>query len=526
MYYPLNESMSSELEDISLNLCYISTRCTEWSILYSGMGIYNHISNKEMKKMFSHFKVKSDDKFLDLLHFVKCIYKKGKPDFLKPLKSSRKDKKYIWRSDTYTKEIPLLSQSFGILSLCSSSRLIKHHEKRLSLSMLKAADSIFEFVTKNMRAGDGRYVSFEDKTDLTKDNLILKRLDKHPDILSQVYLHESFLMLYFETLNAKYKCYFKNNPQYLDESRKIFKYLFDNYDDLLSLKSRDLSSTISSLSRCCSIEKDEEYINSYRHLIAALAAELDSRLHDDGKIEKSENDSNIASIITHFRALSSFLESYSETGIEKFKDSSNNIFLYLDEFYDVLSGIFAEKSEHKIKYTSRDISEIIKSLLLYYTYTEDEKALEMLRGFYKVSIEDSSMVASTPERTPTFLSHEIKIPDTIPLYEQTRKSPVILKSFNLNTKKSPYPITSKTFSSQYGLYSSYIFSFYFSPIIDYKKRLRGETTALDNDFLEDIYYSILNQNKFNSNENLYKEDENIGLNILDQSANTTYKGGD
>lgn len=517
MYYPLNENMSSNLEDIALNLCYASTRSTEWTLLYSGIGIYSHISNKEMKKMFSHFKVKSDDKFLDLIHFIKCIYKKGKPDFLKSLKSSKRDRKYIWRSDSFNKEIPILSQGFGILSLCTCSRLIKHHEKRLSLSMLKSADLMFDFITKNLKSGEGQFISFEDKSTGNKDSMFLKRLDKHADIVSQAFIYEAFLTLHFETSNAKYKNYFKNNPNYLSEARKIFKYLSDYDMDFTSKSSRDISTVISSLYRCCSVEKDAKYIDSYNYLIAMFAAELDSRVRDTGEVERNENDDDIASIITHFRCLSALIESYTITGIDKFKDSSNKVFSRICECHDVLSGLFMERSQHKASYTARDISEIIKSLLMYYISTGEEKALTMMRGFYKSSVEDSSIIASTPERNAKFLSHEIKIHDNIPLYEQTKKAPVILKGFKINTKKSPYPTTSKSFNSYHALYSSYIFTFYFSPIIEHKKLLRGALSSKDDDFLEDIFYSVINTNKSlpedeNDDEN---SNEKFGLNNLD-----------
>ncbi|KMT23269.1 hypothetical protein [Clostridium cylindrosporum] len=514
MYYPLNENISSKLEDMALNLCYSSTRCTEWALLYSGIGIYNHVSSKEMKRMFSHFKVKSDDKFLDLLHFIKCIYKKGRPDFLKPLKSSKRDRKYIWKSDSFNKEIPVLSQSFGILSLCTCSRLIKHHEKRLSLSMLKAADLLFDFTVKNMKSGEGHFVSFENKANSAKENMLLKRCEKHPNTVSQVFLHEAFLTLYFETYNAKYKNYFRENSQYLDEAKKIFKYLFDNHLNLITLNSRDLSNVISSLYRCCALDKDDS-IDSYRHLIAILAAELDSRVRKSGEVERNENNDDISSTITHFRSLGALIESNIETGIDKFKDSAEKIFSHINELYDIMSGMFISKDEYKINYTLRDISDIIRSLFIYYTSTEDDRALEMLKGFYKTAIEESSIIASTPERKPEFLSHELKIPDCIPLYEQNKKAPVFLKGFKINTKKSPYPITSKSFNSYYGLYSSYIFSFYFTPIIEHKKRLRGEVSSRDTDFLEDIFYNVVNQNKYPSEIKDEEINENIGLNILD-----------
>ncbi|MEG0332756.1 MAG: hypothetical protein RR637_10225, partial [Clostridium sp.] len=158
MYFPLNEDISSNLEDIALNLSYMSTRCTEWAVLYSGLGIYNHISNKELKRFYSHFKIKPDDRDTDLIYSIKCMYKKGRPEFLKALKSSKRDRKYLWRSDTYSRELPILSQAFTILSLCSISSLIKRHEKFLSVTMLKNADSIFDFLVKNMKSGEGHFV--------------------------------------------------------------------------------------------------------------------------------------------------------------------------------------------------------------------------------------------------------------------------------------------------------------------------------------------------------------------------------
>ncbi|MEG0370949.1 MAG: hypothetical protein RR645_01490, partial [Clostridium sp.] len=421
------------------------------------------------------------------------------------------------------KEIPILSQSFGILSLCSCSKLIKHHEKRLSLSMLKAADIIFDFTIKNMKSGEGQFISFEDKTAGCKDSLLLKRTDKYPNLLSQVFLHEAFLTLYVETYNSKYKHYFKDNSLYLEESRKLFNHLYDNHTILLDLSSKDLSSIISSLYRCCSLETNQDYLSSYRHLIAILCAELDSRLRSTGEIERCDSDSNVSSIITHFKCLGAFIESYLETGIEKFKESSEKVFSHIVSLHDVLSGLFINKNDHKLSYTSKDVAEIIKSLALYYTFHEDTKALDMLNTFYKTSIEDSSLIASTPDRCPEFLSKEIRVPDTIPLYEQVKKAPIILKGFKINTKKSPHPITSKSFNSFYSLYASYMFSYYLSPIIEHKKILRGEVSSRDNDFLEDIFYNVINNQKEstpkdsdNPNTELNESlNEKIALNISD-----------
>ncbi|MEF9933928.1 MAG: hypothetical protein RR789_01495, partial [Clostridium sp.] len=50
------------------------------------------------------------------------------------------------------------------------------------------------------------------------------------------------------------------------------------------------------------------------------------------------------------------------------------------------------------------------------------------------------------------------------------------------------------FNSYYGLYSSFIYTLYFKPIIEYKKLSQGEVSERSNEFVEDIYYNILNRN--------------------------------
>ncbi|MEG0129393.1 MAG: hypothetical protein RR539_00115 [Clostridium sp.] len=494
MYFPLNEDISSNLEHIALNLSYMSTRCTEWAVLYSGLGIYNHISNKELKRFYSHFKIKPDDRDTDLIYSIKCMYKKGRPEFLKALKSSKRDRKYLWRSDTYSRELPILSQAFTILSLCSISSLIKRHEKFLSVTMLKNADSIFDFLVKNMKSGEGHFVSYEDKTASHKEDLTLKRIDKHPDLICQIYLHEGFLMLYSETNNVKYRHYFKNSELYLEESRKLFRHLFEGRDYLISLKSKDLSSVISSLYRCYSIETEESYKEEYLSMITLLSLELESRVSSDGNVERSNSDDASSSMITHFKTLGALIEGYFITGLYPLRSASNRLFKYLNDRHDPLSGLFMRKSEYKLRYTSKDAAEVIKSLTLYNVLENDKTSLNLLKAFYKTSIEEANLFASTKERNPEFLSHTLKIPDNIPLYEQNKKAPVFLKGFKVNTKKSHLPITCRGFNSYYGLYSSFIYTLYFKPIIEYKKLSQGEVSERSNEFVEDIYYNILNRN--------------------------------
>jgi hypothetical protein len=454
--------------EMALKLTYTSIKNVEWSCLYSGIGILDLSFEKHLKKLLGCEK-KSKNKGHDIENLIalKCIYKKGKPAFSDITDKKEHHDKHAWDPTSFNKLILSSSQAFAILSLCRSAQLLLNHDKTLSRAMVKTAENLYDFTTTYLRDSEGLFISVEDKTKrYEEDELKLKINKKESKLIDQILIQEAFLYLYTLTSNENNAdLYNVNCDKYLSDSRNIFQYIFENYHLLIDLCSKEISLCISSLSRCCTIESDSEQIVNYHHLIALLCAELESRIKITGEVEKSNTDSTPASLITHFRIASALLEGYFQTSIEKFKELSFRILDYLNDLYDISTSLFIQGDDSKLTYSIRDISEIIKTMTLYYYTCGKSKVLDKLLDFYKNSFEESGIVQSIPEKTINMLNYTAELSGSIPLTNAINKAPVFMKSFRLNLKKIQNYTVSKHYHSQYSLYSSYMFLFYNSFIL-------------------------------------------------------------
>lgn len=462
------EHINNDLTEMALKLTYASIKNTEWSCLYSGMGLPDPNFDKHLKKLVNREK-KSKTEVRDLKNLValKCIYKKGKPVLLDTIDKKDCHGSYTWDSTSFNKLILSSSQAFAILSLCRSAQLLSSLDKTLSLAMVKTAENLYDFTTTYLRDAEGLFISVEDKTKrYDEEELKLKINKKESRLVDQILMQEAFLYLYILTSDKNnVDLYNSNCDKYLSDSRNIFQYIFENYHLLIDLCSKEISLCISSLSRCCSIEPDPEQVINYHHVIALLCAELDSRIKITGEVEKSNIDSAPASLITHFRIASALLEGYFETSIEKFKELSFRILNYLNDLYDISTSLFIQGDDSKLTYSIRDICEIIKTMTLYYYCCGKTKVLDKLLEFYKNSVEESGIIQSLPEKNIQLFNNTVQITGSIPLTSTVNKAPVFMKSFRLNLKKVQNHTVSKHFHSQYSLYSSYIFLFYNSSIL-------------------------------------------------------------
>jgi hypothetical protein len=465
-YHP--KHINNDLNDMALKLTYTSINNIEWSCLYSGMGIIDQNSEKDFKELFGYDeKNKSRAHNLKNLIPLKCIYKKGKPIFSNFTDDKESSGTYSWDATSFNKLILSSSQGFAILSMCRAAQLLQTQDKALSKVMVKTAESYYDFTTTYLRDVEGLFINVEDKTKrYDGDELKLKNNKNDSRLIDQVFIQEAFLYLHSITSDETNKDFYNpNTNKYLNDSRNIFQYIFENYHLLIELCSKEISLCISSLSRCSIIERDSEQNVNYNHLIALLCAELESRIKITGEVEKSCDDSMPASLITHFRIASALLEGYFQTSIEKFKELALRILNYLDDLYDISTGLFIQGDDTKVTYSTRDICEIIKTMTLYYYVSEKTKVLDKLAEFYKNTIEESGIIQSTPKKAINIFGHTVNITDSIPLTKDCNKAPVFVKSFRLNLKKIQNYTTSKHFHSLYSLYASYIFLFYNSPVI-------------------------------------------------------------
>lgn len=459
------KGVNDSLLKMALRLSNFSLSNIEWGCLYSGAGIIHILNDKDINKLFGKHNPEGKKLFMDNLVMTKCLYKKAKPSFTKPPEEILNPGKYMWDFTSFNKEIPPSSQALGMLSLCKAAEFYMIENPTLGAVMLKSAQIYYDFTTTYLRNEEGLFISSENKTKFINDELIIKQSKSSPKIVDQVLMHEAILALYSVTSRGNIEAYRSHKSEtYLREADSIFKFLFTNYNQLLEESSRDISQIISSLARCCHIQKDTESRINYNHLIALLCAELESRIKITGEVEKNHDNLDPASLITHFRSASALLEGYKETGIEKFRDISLRIFRFLEELYDYSINLFVMGDYKKIGYSSRDIAEVLKALLMYYSIEKNTRILQMIIDFYEASIEKSGLVQSIPAGKLSLEGFE-NIADSIAEQtEESTKAPVFLKSFRINNKKSSICTVSGYFSSNYSLYLSYIALYYFTPI--------------------------------------------------------------
>ncbi|TDT58417.1 hypothetical protein [Fonticella tunisiensis] len=460
------KNISDALIDIVLKLSAFSLANIEWGCLYSGAGIIDILSEKDVQRLNNACGIKNIQELTKDVALLKCIYKKAKSSFTSPPDEIINPGRYMWDFTSFNKEISLSSQAYGMLSLCRGAEVLMNSRPVTGILMKKSAEAYYDFTTTYLRNDDGLFVSAENKTRFISDELNIKQNKGEPKLLDQVLIHEAFLSLYNLTSNKNIKIYYNSSSDnYLNEANNIFNYLFNNYNLLLESSSRNISQFISSFARCCMMQKDPLRRVNYQHMIALLCAELESRIKITGEVEKNYNDFETASLITHFRVASALLEGFWETGIEKFKEISTAIYQFVENFFDYSLNLFVQGDYKKISYSSRDIAEIIKFLFMYHVETQDERVFNVLNRFYESAVLRSGIVQSIPDRHINLLGYEGMIDECIPLMADSGRAPVFLKSFRINTKKITALTVSKHFSSSHSLYLSYTVLHYLIPLI-------------------------------------------------------------
>lgn len=457
-----------DLEDMSLKLLSMSMNTIKWGCLYSGAGIAYPLPEKDLKKLFFNIDTAnlSKDIYKDL-RLLKCIYEKAKPEIANISSEISEQLDYTWNSKSFNKVISPSTQSYTILAFCSLAKLLHDEDVILGSILVRNAEILYDFLSTYLRNEDGLFISVEDKTKSFNDDIKIKPCQKDSTLMDQLCVFEALLCLHSITSKNEFKEYFNpQNSKYLNEARSIFNYIYENYHDFLELRSKQISLSISTLTRCCKYEGDTEQLVNYNQLIALLCAELESRIKVTGELDRSFNDFAPSSFITHFRAASSLLEGSAETGIKKFAGLSERIFDYLTDLFDYSMGLFVTGDSTELNYSIRDIAEIIKGFYLYYSLYKKERTLKVILDFYTSSMEKSGIVPSVETRHFKFKNSEVHIPNEVPLFSECNKPPVFLKSFRFIFKKTQTCNVSKYFKSNYALYSSYLFINYLVPIIN------------------------------------------------------------
>lgn len=453
---------------MAMKLLHMSMNTIKWGCLYSGVGITYSSPEKELDKLFINIdSANYENNIFQNLKPLKCIYKKAKPEFNSIYTETSKPINYAWIPKSFTKEISPSTQSYTILALCNLAEHIHREDLVLGNILVKNAELLYDFISTYLRNEDGLFISVDDKTKSFSGDVKVKSRQKDPKLTDQLCVFEALLCLNNITSKNEFMEYFNpQNSKYLSEARSIFNYIYENYHDFLELTSKQISLSISTLVRCCKYEKDTEQQTNYDQLIALFCAELESRIKVTGELERSFNNPEVSSFITHFRAASALLEGSMETGIKKFELLSIRIYDYLIDLFDYSMGLFVTGDSTELNYSIRDIAEILKGLYIYYSSNKKDRVLKIIIDFYTSAIEKSGIIPSITERDFMFNNRNIIMPNELPLMSECNRVPVFLKSFRFVFKKTQTFTTSKFFTSNYAFYSCYLFLMFLAPIID------------------------------------------------------------
>lgn len=444
---------NNTLSGIALKLSFMSITNVEWSCLYSGAGIL-HSSGEKLNRGKNNLPVN--------ISYLKCLYKKSKPVFLKPPDHSDLDEALSWDDKSFSRVISPASQAMAILSMCTCAELLYPSDPQLAASLAKNAGYCMDFSSGFMRNSDGLFITMEDKTKILDEELKLKPCSKNARPSDQVLMHEAAACLYNATSQESMKELLSPQAeQYKQEAESILSFIRENLPQLLSSSSKDLSVCISSFSRCLRFENYSTHMDEIKELISILCAELETRIRITGEVESGPDSFNTSSMMTHIKVASAMLEGYEVSGILKFKELGIRVYNYLEDLYNPDIKLYIEGSPSKTTCSIRDLADIMKLQLMKYNLDSDIKTGKRLEDMYSTLIEKSGIMQSSPGRQLNIGGQLISFPEHIPDAMSTGRAPVFVKSIKFNLKKETGAKASKHFNSLYSLYASYTFLHYF-----------------------------------------------------------------
>jgi hypothetical protein len=452
-----------DLEDIQFKLINFSIDNIKWSCIFSGMGIINPLTEKEIDSISKIFDSNENTKLL-LSNYVpiQCIYNKGNPSFTEPPPEILNPGMYMWDFSSFNKNLSIEAQSYAILCLCNVANLYYRTNTSEGYIMIKTARRFYDFMSTYLRNADGLFVSGQDKTKNFDKKLKIKIDDEDTNLFVQIIAFEAILNLHNLTSKETYREYHTSKSKYyLMEALNLFKYLYDNYNLFLDLNTKELSQCVSSLTRCVNIIDNNELNDNIKFIVSHLCAELEARVKITGEVEKDCEDTTNASLITHFRASTAMLEGYQLTNLNNFMNTAINISTTLQDLYDSSIGLFVTGNHKSINYSISDVSEIIKYFILLKYISNNSYSLSILKEFYHYSIEKTSIIQAIAKNTIKIQDTDYFLEDNIPLMDEINKAPVFLKNFKLKLSKKTIEFeTSKFFCSESSLYASYMLLYY------------------------------------------------------------------
>lgn len=355
-----------------------------------------------------------------------------------------------------------LSEFLYSQSIVKGKKESSYSEKLIGMLLLNLAINQAQFCHKNLRNSGGFFVRKENFTpSLDDSNLPVedKKTDIKIDWNDQVYMLWAYAKLYRILSNQDYERYFQSTKanQFKDYALDLLKILEDNEYKILELDTANLSSLTTSIIEGLNIlDKEKKHMS----FVLSLCDELYSRQKHKGFILSNRSINEAASLASHFKSIEALTNAFQYTNFDLFLNTSEEIYNNLNTTWDEHIGLFKLNKDDNIKYSTKSISYILKSLNKLLKTTRSSKVKEsintQLTSFFDSSINDTGLQAPPPS-----LSKEINMfrnseneTSVIENIVDNNRSYVIEKGFEIdkiNYKISKY---SNEFSSEHALFAS------------------------------------------------------------------------
>lgn len=331
-------------------------------------------------------------------------------------------------------------------------------EKLIAMILLDLAINQAIFCYDHLRNTNGLFVEKEDLS-CSLDEFDLDDSKAKVDWEDQVYMISAYALLYKTLSDSKYSKYFAPGRAdiFKDYAFDLLSLLEKHEYEIINLETARLSSFISSIIEALNIlDGDRKHLE----FTLSLCDELYAREKRDGFMLSHRYSKETASLASHFKSMEALTSGFEYTNFNLFLSASEEIYKNLNSTWDDNLGLFNLDGSNSIKYSSKSISYVLKSLnkLSKTTSSPDlkENIKNQLTDFFDSSINGAGLQSPPPSlrvNMDMFRSSE-PVSSVIEDIVDDKNVYIIEKGFEINKNDNQINKYSDEFSSEHVLLAS------------------------------------------------------------------------
>ncbi len=324
----------------------------------------------------------------------------------------------------------------------------------LEVILLDSAINQAKFCTQHLLNSDGffyggDYIKSDNEAyEITLDPSSFQWVDQSYMLLALVKLNEAINNTCehsFEFLQIK--------DNIVSSIESLLQLLIDAKEKLMDLPTMDLSIILNNIIETINLFEEN---NSFYNYIASLGEELKSREFNNGYIKDNRDNHAYSSLSTHFKAIEAFSNSYIYTKYYCFKDTAELLYDKLNMAWDNNLNLFIIHRKNKIKYTSKTIAYIIKSLNKFSNILDNEEKINILdkqmKSFFNATLNTTGLqVLPNIDNLDIDMFLGDKIENALNELFNKGNTYIVLRGFEIDQRKDKTKIYGYKFLAEYAL---------------------------------------------------------------------------